>query len=173
VLRLLVRLVRIVDAALHFAALQLCGNRLAQYILKAAQLIRHAQLDIQITMVNGAQFQRQRAAVEFRAGSGIAVILRIMSRASRIKDCAELAHYIPIGICKIFHLYMNFSIHQPVISAIADTIRIALHAYSNEALLLVLATAWRASAWRGGCEPDYRDIRRTLAGLRIRNRRSG
>ncbi len=63
---------RIIDAALHLAALQLRGDRLTQRALEAAQLVRHAQLDVQVAVVDGAQLQHQRTTVEFRAGGGIA-----------------------------------------------------------------------------------------------------
>ena len=63
---------RVVDAAVHLAALQLRRNRLSQRAFEATQFVRHAQLNVQIAMVDGTQLKCQRAAVELGAGGGIA-----------------------------------------------------------------------------------------------------
>ncbi len=61
----------VVDPAFDLAALQLCGDHLAQRTFKAAQFIRHTQLNIKVAVVDGAQLQRQGSAGEIRAGIGI------------------------------------------------------------------------------------------------------
>jgi len=63
-----------------------------------------------------------------------------MAKGFRIKGCAGAAHYITITPCENFRLSMNFSIHQAshIGNRKFNQDRVA-YAYTNEALLLVLA----------------------------------
>ena len=70
------------DAAFQFTARHGRGNLLAQRAFQIAQLFRHTELDIQITMVDCADFQINPLAAAFACGigkAGHAVDLNISS----------------------------------------------------------------------------------------------